>query len=111
MKRIIPFIIIIILVFILKNIIFSINNLVRNESTVRDLENQLASRSMENKFLLERLKYVKSNEFIEKEAREKLGLSRDGEIVVLFPLRPQTKDPIKEEKKIPNWKLWLELFL
>lgn len=109
MKKLIPIVIFIVLVFIMKNIIFSINGLIHNKDTVFRLEQQIKSKELENKFLNERLKFVKSDEFIEQEAREKLGLSREGEMVVLFPLKKAEESSLTNEKESHNWKLWIDL--
>ncbi len=63
------------------------------------------------------VKSVGKNEFIEKQARDKLGLAKEGEIVVVLPedevlasLAP--KIPRADEfLPEPNWKKWLKLFL
>lgn len=72
----------------------------------------LQKRNME---LKNKLAEVQSIRFIEKEARNKLGLAREGETVVMISqkeidrvLRAEKK-PI-EEIKIPNWEGWLRLF-
>jgi len=63
----------------------------------------------------EQLEYVKSAEFLEKEAREKLGLAREGEVVVILPenveeLISANQPQISENQEEPNWKKWLKLF-
>lgn len=71
---------------------------------------------VENKRLQGELEYAQSGEFIEKEARNRLGLGREGEEVVL--IRPITKsdqsDQSKTEEKqkedLSNWKKWWRLF-
>jgi hypothetical protein len=63
----------------------------------------------ENTYFRERLKYVKTQQFIEDEAKEKLGLLRPGEFFVIAP----TSTPLNQYPVIegyPNWKKWLELF-
>lgn len=70
---------------------------------------------VQNTELKRRLEEVKSPEFAEKEARDKLGLIKEGETLVIIP-----KDKIDqvlgiakkvEEVKLPNWQGWLKLFL
>lgn len=60
--------------------------------------------------LKDHLKEATSAAFIEKQAREKLGLAREGDIIVLM----QSPTPPMGEKKKPenlsHWKRWWKLF-
>lgn len=65
--------------------------------------------------LKNKLREVQSMGFIEKEARNKLNLAREGETVMILSqekieeiLRAEKKQ--LEEPKIPNWQGWLRLF-
>lgn len=70
----------------------------------------------ENKRLEDELKKVQSEDFIEKQFRDKLGLVKEGEIVMVLPEADIVKklSPIipqeEEEKPKPNWQKWWELF-
>jgi len=70
---------------------------------------------IKNEELKKQLEYVKSQEFLEREAREKLGLVREGEVVVILPENfketigndhPQTE----KGKEVPNWGKWWKVF-
>lgn len=55
---------------------------------------------------------VESNSYIEKQAREKLSLVREGEVIVMLP--PIT--PVSESTPTPidtsaNWEKWLRIFV
>lgn len=62
--------------------------------------------------------YLKSDEFMEKEIRDKLGYTREGEVLLILPpddvllklvnLNWEIEGDIK--KSIPNWKKWYETF-
>ncbi|OGZ29632.1 MAG: hypothetical protein A2562_03935 [Candidatus Nealsonbacteria bacterium RIFOXYD1_FULL_39_11] len=62
--------------------------------------------------------YLKSDEFIEGEIRDKLGYTREGEVLLILPpndvllklvnLNWEIEGDIK--KPIPNWKKWYETF-
>jgi len=80
-------------------------------SIVKQLEKELSQKLNENKFLEEQLKYVKTDSFIERESREKLGLVKQGEVVVQEKFEPNISRTIEENLEKPNWKLWLELFI
>jgi 2-phospho-L-lactate guanylyltransferase (CobY/MobA/RfbA family) len=71
----------------------------------------------ENRKLKRDLQEKESEEFIEKELRNKLNLAKKGEIVVVLPdeeiLRKLAPERVEEEEALPdpNWKKWLKLFL
>ncbi|PJE67272.1 hypothetical protein COU95_03305 [Candidatus Shapirobacteria bacterium CG10_big_fil_rev_8_21_14_0_10_40_9] len=76
---------------------------------------KLEELQIKNEELKKQLEYVKSAEFLEKEAREKLGLAREGEVVVILPenveeLISANQPQISENQEEPNWKKWLKLF-
>ena len=110
MKKLLPIIAIIILLIVIKNNMSSIFRTLEDENTAENLKEKLVSEQKKNQFLKERLFYVKTNQFVEEEAREKLSMSRPGEYIVIAP----TSTPLNQEKieidTRPNWKKWLELF-
>lgn len=108
-KRIITTISILILVFILQNTVSSIRDLAQNEGTVQDLRMKLIEKKKENDFLTQRLSYVKSNEFVEFEAREKLGLVRENEYPV-FLTPPDSIGYTAPVEEKANWVKWKEIF-
>ena len=109
MKKGIVIISIVILLLILRHVGLSITHLIDTEGTVRTLRTQLTDEKKENSFLKQRLSYVKSNDFVEKEAREKLGLVRDSEQPV-FLSPPSVAPHEKMIEDVPNWKKWAKLF-
>jgi len=82
----------------------------KEEGKVKALEN-------EKEELEKRLQEVQSEEFIEKQLRDKLGLAREGEIIVVLPedeLVKKFAPKFEEEEENlpdPNWKKWLKLFI
>ncbi|OGZ27907.1 MAG: hypothetical protein A2427_04920 [Candidatus Nealsonbacteria bacterium RIFOXYC1_FULL_40_7] len=62
--------------------------------------------------------YLKSDEFIEGEIRDKLGYTREGEVLLILPpnevllklvnLNWEIEGDI--QKPVPNWKKWYETF-
>jgi cell division protein FtsB len=76
-----------------------------------EILNQLEN---ENKNLKVRLEEVKSKDFIETQARDKLGLAKEGEVVVIIPdekidllLGLEKK---QQEARLPNPLGWWKLF-
>ena len=79
---------------------------VKTEEEIKELKAQ--------KEVLERkLEYAESEEFVEKEAREKLNMAKEGEVVVVLPegleLISQRLEVGKDED-LANWQKWLNLF-
>jgi len=64
----------------------------------------------DNVNLKQQLEYVQSNEFIEKEARDKLGMAKEGEAVVLMPENVSKSSENQIQGEVPNWKKWWQLF-
>ncbi len=110
MKKLLPIAVVIILLFVIKNNITSIINTIKDENTAANFKKKLAQEEKENQFLKERLSYVKGNQFVEKEAREKLFMTRPGEFIVIGP----ASTPVGQEKieidTRPNWRRWWDLF-
>jgi len=109
------------LVFLLFTLGFS---LARNYQRVRRVEKQIEAKEAqveivkkETERLQNELKIVEDKDFTEKQLRDKLGLAKEGEIVVVLPPEDELRKvfPIyeKEENILPdpNWKKWLKLFI
>jgi len=71
----------------------------------------------ENSQLKSKLSQVQSETFIEKQLRDRLGLAKEEEIIVVLPdeetLRQIAPKVAEEEENLPDpiWKKWLKLFL
>lgn len=110
MKKILPLIIVILLILVIKNNVSSIIDLSNNNNDVSSLEKKLEKEKQKNKFLKERLTYVETSEFVENEAREKLGMLKEGEQFIIAPTpSPLNNGEINLDNR-PNWQKWLELF-
>lgn len=76
---------------------------------LKNLKAQEAQKKKEQAFLSQKLYYAKTDAFVEEEARQKLGLVRPGEQIVVDQKieRVQFKsEPIAR----PNWQKWWNLF-
>lgn len=109
MKRVIFFIILIVSMFIIKNLVSSIYNLWQKQDLIVSAQKELENEKERNQEIKSKLSYVKSQEFIEEEARNKLFLVKEGEKEILLPPLPSSQDK-KQEPPKPNWKKWMELF-
>ena len=54
------------------------------------------------------LEFTQTDEFVEKQARDKLGLAKPGETVVIL-YSPEATQSVTPEA-LPNWEKWLKLF-
>lgn len=68
----------------------------------------------ERRELLKRLEYVQGEDYLERIAREELGLAKEGEVVVIMPeidgrvgVEGELGDQIEEKA---NWRKWLDVF-
>ena len=115
-RRIVRFIVIVVSMVIVINLSRSIWDLWRRRDILGERQEVLRRTQEENKRLQSELEYAQSPEFIEQEARNRLGLGREGEEVIL--IRPinksdqsdQLKSTEKQEEKGPKWKKWWRLF-
>jgi cell division protein FtsB len=103
-----------VLIISLSKSIIKING---SDSKIKDAENSFLELKKENEALTKQLQTIKTTQFIERIARDKLGLAKKGEIVVVLPDSESLRAlaPKVEEKEvtlpIPTWKKWLKLFL
>jgi len=112
-RRIIGFTILIIGISLIINLSRDILRLLKAGDQIKLAEQKVEKLKKEQKEILEKHQYYQSEEFIEEEARNKLGFSRPGETVVILPPNVSQILGRKEEKpaeEIPNWKKWFKLF-
>lgn len=110
MKKLLLIIPVLVLLLIIKNNISGIVRTLEDENTAENLKEKLVSEQKKNQFLKEHLFYVKTNQFVEEEAREKLLMSRPGEFIVIAPTSTPLNDEKIEIETRPNWQKWWELF-
>ena len=79
---------------------------------IKRAEIEVETEKKTNEELKKRLAEVQSSEFIEKEAREKLGLGKEGETIVVLPeqnsSQPSALNPQNSE---PNWRKWWKVYV
>lgn len=93
------------------NLIRTIASLSSEENIIKDAKEKLSAAIDENQNLKRKLSQTESQEFIEREARNKLNLGKEGEIVLILPsISPFiTPTPIPPDIS-PNWQKWVKLF-
>ena len=109
-------------ILIILSIILSIS-LMRNVLRIRNVNDTITEEEVvvadlrkENEELKKELQILGSEEYKERQLRDKLGLAKEGELIVVLPpdetLRKLAPKILEEEDSLPdpNWKKWLHLF-
>ncbi len=102
--------IIVVLLLLIKNIVASIISLRQNSHIVTTLKQQEQEEKQKKEFLKQQLYYSNTQEFVEKEAREKLGMLKPGEHIVLAPSSKNKNKKVAVVDSSPNWSKWWKLF-
>ena len=108
----------IITLFVILSLSLARNILRINEAKKRvaKIKEKIEKLDEENKQLEVQLKEVQKSEFVEKQLRDKLGLVKEGETVIVLPDEDTLRrliPPIQEEDDVlpdPTWRKWLHLF-
>ncbi len=82
-----------------------------NSQKVEEEEAKLERLKHENETLKKELEYKKSQGFAEGEIRDKLGLAKEGETVVVLPKNEASRSIMDDSQKNtkPNWQKWRDL--
>lgn len=108
-NKLINLIILVLGLFLIVNITRSIWEFLRAGDKIKETEEQVAQLRFKNDELKKKLSEVQSPVYLEKIAREKLGLAKEGEIVVILPPNPSAS-PSADGENLPNWQKWWNLF-
>ena len=108
MKKVLFIVIVVILLIIINNLVRSIYDIWQKKDFLTKAEKTLSFQKQENQRLKSALSYSKTKEFIEKEARDKLFMLKQGEQKVL--LSKDTEKVQDKKERLPNWRKWLNLF-
>ncbi len=76
---------------------------------IQDAGERVLALKTSNEHLRQNLSYYRSEEFVEREARNKLNLVRPGEVVVLLP-SPSPQLKVQSVESVSNWRKWWRLF-
>lgn len=110
-RRLIIFLISVLSLFFIVSLSRSIYSLWQKRSLVQERQVVRDQLTKENQALQKKLSEAESQEFIEREAREKLNLQKVGEVVVILPqdLR-SSPTAVPAAPPEPPWKQWWKLF-
>ena len=78
---------------------------------VQEAKKEVAAAEGENQQLRDRLAQVQTPEYLEREARDKLGYGRPGEVVLVMPEGMGSPSAQASEGHRPNWLAWRKLYL
>ncbi|MFH1970974.1 MAG: septum formation initiator family protein [Patescibacteria group bacterium] len=112
-KYLLIFGVIIVAISLVRNIIRTID--IRNR--IKEEEKKVEVLQKEKEELEKKVAEAESDAYIEKQLRDKLGLAKEGEIVLILPedeILRKIAPVVQEEEDFlpdPTWKKWLKLFL
>lgn len=113
MKRIIYLTIIVISLIIIQNLAQSLSTLWHKQFLIVQVEKDLEKAKQENRMLREQLSAVQSQEFVERQARDKLllVLPEEEQIIISKSLLKQKRTAtLSAVVQAPVWQQWLNLF-
>lgn len=114
MKRLIYFIAILVGMYLIISLSKSLIDAWRRERRIEEAQETLSSEKKKFDELTLKKKEVESQEFIEKQAREKLLLGKPGESqVIIDQLLLEALEGTKSAETLdnrPNWQKWWDLF-
>lgn len=109
-KKLISLFLIIFGLFFIASVGRNVYDLTRTGKQIEKAEVKVAGLEKDQQELKKQLEYVKSDQFVEKEAREKLNFVKEGEVVVVLPKENSNKTPDdSNQKPLPNWQKWLKI--
>src|SRR3989338_11286080 len=109
MKKVIFIITVVILILIINGLARSMYEMWQKKDFTAQTQKELDFQKQENQRLKSALSYSQTQEFIEREARDKLFMVKEGEQKVLIPQESENSQEILKDND-PNWKKWWNLF-
>lgn len=106
-----------VLILLIVSLARNITRTVKVQERIEKKEKEIQKLEDKNKELKAELRVISSEEFTEKQLRDKLGLAREGEYVIVLPdeevLRSLIPEDEGEDENLPDptWKKWYNLFV
>jgi len=116
-KSSLKYVFIFLFIFLSLSLIRNIIKISQAGKRIEEENRKVSKLEEENTELKKEIGEVSSEDYIEKELRDKLGLTKEGETIMVLPdesvIKSLAPKPEKEEETLPdpNWKRWLKLFL
>lgn len=116
--RLLRYLIVLVCVFLVISFVNNVSQSIQMRNVLEEAQLSLEEVKNTQETLKQDLAIVESDFYSEKEARNKLGLVKENEIVLVLPsedlLRKlSNRKQTKQDYKFPdeNWKKWLQLFM
>jgi cell division protein FtsB len=117
-RRLYQLVVILVCLFIIQGLSRGLIELSAQERRLGRARAELEKLQQKQVELKRQLEYFRSDEYVEKIARDKLLLAKPGETVLILPkennadLLPSSFFPLpsEAEPQLPNWQKWLKLF-
>ena len=110
-------VIFVLFLFAIISIIRSIYSLLGKDDAIDEARMRVEELKTEQAELIELQQTVNSPEFVEREARDRLGLARAGEVIVVLPSEEVLRSIAPPEEQLedypeqdPIWRRWVKLF-
>lgn len=110
MRQMLYLLILLILIVLISNLTRSIFDYYTADGRLKKREEKLENLKKTQSKLKAGLEEVKSPEFVEKEARNKLNFTKEGEYIVILPKLTSDLTPTPAPS-LQNWEKWRNLFL
>lgn len=112
-RKIIIAVVILIVLVIAYNILIQITDALKSGERLSSQAEVVYQLEAKNRQLKKKLSEVQSPQFIEEQARNKLGLGKAGETIVIIPeekLKQVLGTSQSAEVRLPNWLGWWKVF-
>lgn len=110
--KIINWFLFLLFVLLLVSLFRSVDQFRQREGILKEAETKLQDVKQEQNDLKKQLARAESKQFIEKQARDKLNLGREGEIVVILPSISVEAEPTPSPIDVSaNWQKWAKVFV
>lgn len=111
-NKIINWVLLILVIMLGVSVVRSFIRISHRDEIVKSTYDKLQQVQDENESLKRKFAEVESSQYIEREARNKLNLGKEGEIALIIPsISPDINPSPTLIDKSPNWEKWLKLFL
>lgn len=105
-------VLIVILLFVSVSLLREVKRKRNIQTEIKELEHELTQLERDNVSLQSLIDYLKTDEYIELEAKKKLGMKRAGEQVILVTKKEvsATTQTSSSQEAVANWQLWWRYF-
>ena len=113
-RKVIIATLIVIVVGFAYNLVIQITNALKSSDRLSDQAEVVFQMEAKNRELKKKLSQIQSKEFIEQQARNKLGLGKPGETLVIIPEEKLQQvlgaSQAAQPKRVANWLGWFRVF-